>query len=378
MTITERKLKNGKIVYDNAFMYKNIRYKKGGFRTKKEANSWESLIKSEVDKHGIYQKPCEKTFIQVWDDYISLNKQKYARATLKTYQASINRIKENPIADKKIIELDYSMIQSYFNVLSVSNKKGVCVNDKKIFAIVFKHAIRNGYIKHNPLQYIEIAADPAPMENHKKKTISTDEFNLICNYFLNKNKFNADSIYIALNIGYYTGARISEALALTKSDINFNNHTITFNKRLDSTYNKNALKLSKMKTKSSYATLPLAKPLEKILKEWFDKNPYEIICCDENGSYLSSGNLFALFKRMSNKLNINFHYHMLRHTYASTLVNNGINVNVAKELLRHATINTTLDIYTHSNTNEIRQALNSTFNKDLNKITPKLPNLSIN
>ena len=377
MSITERKLKNGRIVYDNAFMYKNMRYKKGGFRTKKEAYSWEALIRSEIDKHGLYRKPSNKTFIEVWEDYYELNKQKYAPATLNAYAVAVNRIKNHPIADMKIIDIDYSIVQGYFNVLSRNHKMGVCRADKKIFAIVFKHALRNGYIKNNPIQYIEIITKEKPQEQNKKQVISIDEFNLICQYFLDKKTFLGESIYIALNIGYYTGARISEALALDKSNINFDDHTITFKNRLEATEGKEAMTLSKMKTNSSYATLPLAKPLEDILKEWFKKNPYDVICCDIEGQYLYYRNLYSHFRRMNAELDLNFHYHMLRHTYASNLINHGVNINMAKNLLRHATISTTLDIYTHSNNEDIRQALNGVFNS-INENTPKLHNLTVN
>lgn len=39
MSITTRKNKDGKIVYDNAFMYKGVRYKKRGFKSKGDAEN---------------------------------------------------------------------------------------------------------------------------------------------------------------------------------------------------------------------------------------------------------------------------------------------------------------------------------------------------
>ena len=79
-----------------------------------------------------------------------------------------------------------------------------------------------------------------------------------------------------LCIGYYLGLRISEALALNKSDFDITNDTVTINKQLVH----NGLKkeefhtTDKMKTKSSKTILPLPKPLKDVLIQWFEQNPY--------------------------------------------------------------------------------------------------------
>ena len=46
-------------------------------------------------------------------------------------------------------------------------------------------------------------------------------------------------------------------------------------------------------------------------------------------------------------LDFNFHYHMLRHSFTSSLISNGVTPNITKELVRQKDITTTLGIYTH-------------------------------
>jgi len=51
-----------------------------------------------------------------------------------------------------------------------------------------------------------------------------------------------------------------------------------------------------------------------------------------------------------------FHFHDLRHTFASRLVRNGVDLNTVKELMGHASITTT-QRYLHSQAKEKRQAV---------------------
>lgn len=54
------------------------------------------------------------------------------------------------------------------------------------------------------------------------------------------------------------------------------------------------------------------------------------------------------FKRLLNRLEIeHVTVHTLRHSFCSTLAENGVNLKTASELMGHADINTTLAIYTH-------------------------------
>ena len=52
---------------------------------------------------------------------------------------------------------------------------------------------------------------------------------------------------------------------------------------------------------------------------------------------------------------------MLRHSFTTALIKNGIKPSVTKELVRHSNISTTLDIYTHVLEDDKSDAVNKVF-----------------
>ncbi len=56
-------------------------------------------------------------------------------------------------------------------------------------------------------------------------------------------------------------------------------------------------------------------------------------------------------------LNDNIHFHTLRHSFASRLIQKGVSVFVVKELLGHEDIKTT-QIYSHLKTENLSEAVN--------------------
>ncbi len=76
MSIRERKGKKG-VSYQVYFPYKNelgvtCTYRKGGFKTKKEAKTHETLVKAQIEKDGFFKQECKLILDQVFNDYFEL------------------------------------------------------------------------------------------------------------------------------------------------------------------------------------------------------------------------------------------------------------------------------------------------------------------
>ncbi len=98
------------------------------------------------------------------------------------------------------------------------------------------------------------------------------------------------------------------------------------------------------------------------LQKWFEKNPYEKVIVDINGNFIHPATFNARMRCISLDTGIHFHYHMLRHSYATNLIRNGVNTKVTMELVRHSDIRTTLNTYTHVNEEDLKKAVNKVFN----------------
>ena len=380
MSIREREGKKG-ITYQVYFPYKNelgisCIYRKGGFNTKKEAKAHETLLKAQIAKNGYLNQDCELTLDHVFKDYFdTFKKRKVSKATIQHYENIYKNHIKQALGHYKIIKLKYPTLQKYFNECS-NLSKGLQENIKKVLNNVFKYACKCCYIENNLVFLVDLTGIE-PTE--KKKTITYQELEMIIETTKNrdcKDSFRNDSIVISLYIGYYSGLRLCETLALEKSDFDFINNEIHITKQLDciGKQTKVLKTTNKLKTNSSSAVIPLAEPLKEILVKWFNKNPYNHVICDIEGNYIHDSFIKTTLKQISKKTNIYFHFHMLRHTFISNLANNGVEPQIAKELARHSDIATTMNIYTHVNEDKQKQAINNVFGS---KSVKKVSNISL-
>ena len=74
-----------------------------------------------------------------------------------------------------------------------------------------------------------------------------------------------------------------------------------------------------------------------------------LVCVREDGYFLGSESIQKYAgKIIRQELGIPFNFHSLRHTHATTLIENGVTVKAVQARLGHANISTTLDEYTHN------------------------------
>nr|OTO68766.1 hypothetical protein A5866_000964 [Enterococcus sp. 12C11_DIV0727] len=106
--------------------------------------------------------------------------------------------------------------------------------------------------------------------------------------------------------------------------------------------------MAEPKTKSSKRSIPLAKNLKNYLldKRKIDTSEYVISC---KGSYAEPRVISYRFKKSMKQAGIrSIHFHVLRHTFATRCVEQGIDIATLSKLLGHASIKLTLDTYTDS------------------------------
>ena len=206
----------------------------------------------------------------------------------------------------------------------------------------FNKAVVWNYLEENPFNKIKAPKVP------KSFPVFISEAELI----IILTKTNVQLFKDIFTTAFYTGMRLGELLNMKWNWIDFSQEVITI---------KNS---DEFNTKNKHERIiPIHPKVNTILKNLFPIgkrqqndfifNRYE--CIKLNESYISKQ-----FKKAvrSAKLNDEIHFHSLRHSFASALVQCGVSLYAIKELLGHENIKTT-QIYSHLQKENLSHAVNS-------------------
>ena len=171
---------------------------------------------------------------------------------------------------------------------------------------------------------------------------------------------------------YYLGLRRGEARGLQWKDINWNNQSVSITKQAVTHGSETCTnyELTQPITKKSNRILPIANVLFNDLKKLYDEQKQ---FAEFNDEWFIFGNYLPItFYQMRHKnieiakmANIKrIRLHDFRHSCASLLINNNTNIAVVSDFLGHASIEETLDTYTHMFKDKLYDAVNT-----INKLT---------
>ena len=155
----------------------------------------------------------------------------------------------------------------------------------------------------------------------------------------------------------YSGLRVGELCALTWSDIDFSERTISVTKNAveiterDKNGNSRSVLTTQnsTKTKSGIRTIPMTAKAYTALSELQKiTGEYEYIVTSSKGERIRPTRLDRTFHQILAAINLKkVGVHTLRHTFATMLFNNGCEVKVVSDLLGHSNTKITENIYIH-------------------------------
>ena len=190
------------------------------------------------------------------------------------------------------------------------------------------------------------------------------------NRFLAELEKGYDDYNIVFYIAVFTGMRISEILALEYKDIDLVNRKIYVRKTLSHANNKVFME-NVTKTYAGMRDIPILNALYDKLVE-FKKDKKRGFAFLNNGNFYHASSFNARFQKICKNADIRVYYkkirvpggrktkkvyecnakkskvnfHMLRHTFATRCIENGINPVVLQKILGHSDIKVTLNTYT--------------------------------
>lgn len=277
-------------------------------------------------------------------DYID-NEKKYSNHTVIAYRNDLEEflifIKSLNISEIK--NIDYSTIRQYLTVLYNKNytKKTISRHISTLRSF-FKYLLIFKVINKNPMTLVSNPKADKKLPNylHSKELEELLEVPNINTPLGFRNK-------LIIELLYSTGIRVSELVNIKTQDINFYEMTI---------------KVMGKGSKERYVIF--GNVLKKILIEYLNDQrlqllkgkPSDYLLINKNGTNLSDRGVRLIIDQIVKKSSLSKKVspHVIRHTFATEMLNNGADLKIVQELLGHSNLSTT-QIYTHISNERLRE-----------------------
>ncbi len=243
--------------------------------------------------------------------------------------------------DISLSKLDLHTLDKFITHTFTRTPRGASLYYRTLKA-AFSKAVLWNYLSENPLKKIKFPK----VSKAFPVFISETELKAILD---NTNEpFLKDLFFTA----FYTGMRLGELVNMKWSWIGLNENQITVH--CSDTFT----------TKSKKERIiPFNQNLSKVFVDRFPKifniTFDDFVFNDSRGKKLNEDYVSKKFKESvrAAKLDEKIHFHTLRHSFASLLVQRGVSLYIVKELLGHEELSTT-QIYSHLQPQNLRDAVN--------------------
>lgn len=290
--------------------------------------------------------PDNARYLHQWLDYLRYEK-RYSAHTLQAYQNDLCGFldfMELQYGDISIPDIHFNHVRSWLAFLKEDKLTARSLN-RKISALrtFFRYLIKTGQLKTNPLSKII-----SPKINKPLPVFIKEEELLQLTETLNRTAENWKSYNTRLLIAlfYHTGLRLSELIHLKPDQIDFYKRVI----KVLGKGNKERI-------------IPVSAALLEQIQEYMDKKNSELENAEAEVLFVTAkgkrmypkyaylrvkeglGGISALSKRSP---------HVLRHTFATHLMNHGADLSAVKELLGHSSLAAT-QVYTHNTIEKLKE-----------------------
>ncbi|MEC9209102.1 MAG: tyrosine-type recombinase/integrase [Bacteroidota bacterium] len=272
-------------------------------------------------------------------NYLSSEK-RFSVHTITSYANDVNQfalfLSTEYQITSDISDVNFQIVRSWIASLLEHGVAPRSVNRKiSTLKTYFKFLIREGIISESPM--LKVVAP----KSKKRLPIFVEEnqIELLLNEVEFDDGFIGERDKLIIELFYITGIRLSELINIKISDINFDNDLIkVLGKR-----NKERL-------------IPLSVRIVKELRFFIEK--YKIgnyLFTNLGGTKVYTKLVYRVVNKYIGKISsINKKSpHILRHTFATHMLNNGADINAIKELLGHANLSAT-QVYTHNTIEKLK------------------------
>jgi len=282
--------------------------------------------------------------ISVFTDHLKFEK-RYSVHTIRSYHDDLIQFRDyltTSFGSMSTEEISAAVIRSWLASLKNNGLQSRSINRKiSTLKSFFKFIIRLGKLSKNPLATI---VSPK-VSKRLPAFVEEGDMNTLVRYVEFEEGWNGYTGRLAMQMLYEMGLRLSELVNCHESQVDFGNRQI----KILGKGNKERI-------------IPLNAVLLEEIKEYIRRKPAELEVSDRN---------YLLVNEKGKKLYPKFIYrlttkylpkvttvkkkspHILRHSFATHLMNNGAELNAVKELLGHASLAAT-QVYTHNTIEKLK------------------------
>ncbi len=278
-------------------------------------------------------------------DYLQLEK-KYSAHTVTAYLKDLEDFQKFASEEyqySEIVDVNYSIVRSWIVSLVDSGISNRTVN-RKISSLktYYKFLLKTGQIEINPL------AKHKALKTSKKIQVPFSEIEIenVMELLQSENTFEGLRDRLIVELFYSTGIRRAELINVKLNDVSFAQKTI---KVLGKRNKERIIPLLPAVLNTINGYLPFRERLENI------KDP-DYLFLTQKGVKIYETLVYRIinsyFSKTSEKVKKS--PHILRHSFATHLLNEGADINAVKELLGHSSLAST-QVYTQNSIAKLKE-----------------------
>lgn len=340
---------------------KRKKIERGGFPTRSEAERALSIKLAELATTGEIFIPSDKTLEELFNEFIDSAMITRKEGTIRKHKMVFKHHIMPELGHRYIKTIKPQDIDNFTaGRLKLKYSEHYVMNINRTLFATLDYGKSRGYLKENVMKKCTKIKEPkTTVEIFTPEEITTM-----------LKVLESSNCIIPLIIGLYTGMRKGEVLGLRWSDVSFTKNIISVNKQL--AYNAGGFCIDSVKSEHSMRNIKMSLYLREYLLElkerqrqdkdlacefWKTNSFYnnltkrqetieDFVNIKRDGSVLNGDSLKYISKVLKPH-GIEFHFHKLRHTHATQLLENGATIKMVQERLGHSSPQTTLETYSH-------------------------------
>jgi len=277
--------------------------------------------------------------------YIQYEK-RFSDHTILSYKNDLRQLQDflrKEFSIDQLSEVNYSILRSWVIDLSEKKLKPKSIN-RKIISIrsFYKFLHKTGGINSNPASKVNLLKVPKNLPHF----VNSNELLSLLDHLEWKDNFSDQRDRLILELFYGTGIRENELINLKEKDVDFIEQQIKV-----------------LGKRNKERIIPINRNLSALIKKYLmlkKESPggndsfYLIVTNKGNKAYPMF--IYRIVKKyLTTYTNVEkTNPHVLRHTFATHLLNNGADLNSVKDLLGHQSLAST-QVYTHNTLDKLKK-----------------------